>query len=134
MAINFRRLEDITRALKPLNQTGKSFHTCFVYHGSKLICITNNDYTKLHPYHKWSEYTSRKPGNNYKAGLHAESRALIRLGMEDCSHLHFINVRIDNNGNPANSKACPNCYRLLRQIGYKYLTYYDGTQYVKEKY
>lgn len=134
MAINFKRLEDITRAMKPVYQTGKAFHTCFVYYGNRLLAVTHNDYTKLHPYHKWSVYQPTREGTKYVSGLHAESRALIKLGLEDCSHLTFINVRVNNNNQPAISKPCKNCERLLRQIGIKAIWYYDGEKYVKEKY
>lgn len=134
MALNFSRLENISRALKNSHQTGQCFHTSFVYHGSKLLNISFNNYNKQHPHHKWTEYKPKRSGDNYQAGIHAECRSLIALGLDDCSHLTFVNVRIDNNGNPAKSKPCNNCYRLLREYGYKTLWYYDGTEYVKEKY
>jgi hypothetical protein len=134
MAINFNRLEDITRALKTQKQSGKSFHTCFVYHGSKLINISHNNYDKLHPYHKWTIYKPNKDTGNYNAGIHAELQSLVSLGLTNCSHLTFVNVRVDNNDKPAISKACKNCERLLRTIGIKAIWYYDGVNYVKEKY
>ena len=133
MAINFKRLENLAKALKPLNQSGQSFHATFVYHGNKLICIANNDYSRLHPYHKFGQYIATKNGN-YIAGLHGETAALIKMGLEDCSHLTFVNVRIDNKGNAAISKPCLNCQRLLTQTGYKSIWYFDGTTYVKQKY
>lgn len=134
MAINFKRLEDITRALKTSKQSGKSFHTCFVYHGSKLINISTNNYGKLHPYHKWSVYESTRVGSNYQAGIHAELKTLISLGLEDCSHLTFVNIRINNQNLPALSKPCKNCERILRSINIKSIWYYDGLKYVREKY
>jgi deoxycytidylate deaminase len=134
MAINFNRLEEISRALKPLHQTGKKFHTCFAYHGNKLISIAANDYSKLHPAHKWGEYKNTKFNGEYCSGVHAEVKNLIKLGLEDCSHLTFVNIRIDNNGEPAISKPCANCERVLRQIKIRQIWYYDGEKYVKEKY
>jgi deoxycytidylate deaminase len=134
MAINFCRLEDITRALKPVLQTGKSFHTTFVYHGSKLICVANNSYNKQNLHYKFGEYKSNRTQGNYNAGIHSEVASLIKMGLEDCSHLTFINIRINNLGESAVSKPCSNCARILRGIGYKAIVYYNGTQYVKEKY
>lgn len=131
MRINFRRLEEICSALKPKYQSGKSFHVTFVYKKNKLLCIANNNYKKNHPYHKFGEYKAIKNGKKYQAGIHSECAALIKLGLEDCSDLTFVNLRVDNNGNPAISKPCANCQRLLDQVGYKKIFYYDGKQYTK---
>ena len=131
MAINFARLESITKALKPRYQTGRAFHATFVFNKSKLICIANNDYSKLHPYHKFGEYKAVSNKDQYVAGIHSECAAIIKLGLEDCSHLTFVNVRINNHDQVAISKPCINCARLLSQIGYKHLWYYNGNAYVK---
>lgn len=130
MAINFKRLETITRALKPMHQTGRAFHTTFVFNKKKLVCIANNDYSKQHRYHKFGHYKSKYFVGNYSAGVHSECSAIIKMGIEDCSHLTFINVRIDNTDNVAVSKPCSNCAALLMQLGYKKLWYYDGKKYV----
>lgn len=133
MAINFQRLEEITRALKPSQQTGKSFHTTFVYRGSKLLCIANNNYNKNHLHYRFGAYQPTKSGSKkYIACLHSECAALIKLGLEDCSHLTFVNCRVDNNGNPAISKPCANCQRVLNQVGYKKIWYYNGEKYTHQ--
>ena len=135
MAISFTRLESITAALKANQQTGRSFHATFVYHGNKLICIANNDYNKLHRYHKFGDYKGHTDRvGNYTSGIHGECAALIKLGLNDCSHLTFVNVRIDNHGKPAISRPCSNCQRLMDQVGFKALWYFDGKEYVKKKY
>lgn len=134
MALNFKRLEEITRSLKPIHQTGKSFHATFVYNKNKLICTAHNNYNKLHPYHKFGEYGSTKICNgNYIPGIHSEVAAIIKMGREDCSNLTFINVRIDNNNDVAISKPCPNCQNLLNEIGYRKIIYYNGSKYVRYK-
>lgn len=133
MAINFNRLESITRALKPKYQTGRSFHATFVFNKNKLICIANNDYSKLHPYHKFGVYKAATANDKYIAGIHSECAAVIKLGLEDCSHLTFVNTRINNHDQVAISKPCANCARLLNQIGYKHLWYYNGVEYIKTK-
>lgn len=132
MALNFTRLEEITRSMKMGLQTGKSFHTTFVFKGSKMVCLASNNYNKIHPHHKFTAYT--KSEGNYKPSLHSEIASLIRIGVTDCTDLTFVNIRIDNNGNPAISQPCENCARILRSVGYKYLCYYDGEKYTKEKY
>jgi hypothetical protein len=134
MAINFKRLEEISRALKTTEQTGKCFHTTFIFHGSKLLSISKNNYTKSHRSHKYGEYVSRRGVGTYTAAMHGELSAILKLGLTNCSHLTFVNIRIDNNNNPAKSKPCINCQRILDSVGYKYLHYYDGEKYIKEKY
>lgn len=135
MAINFQRLESLAHALKHTQQTGQSFHVTFVYHGSKLIKIGQNNYNKLHRSHKYGDYLPYKNvKSNYVAGIHSEISAIIRLGDNDCFDYTFVNVRIGNDGEPKISKPCQNCLKVMRQIGYKAIWYYDGVKYVKEKY
>jgi len=133
MALNFSRLEEITRALKLGAQTGKSFHTTFVYRGNKMLCLATNNYNKLHRRHKFTDYT-KNDCDNYVASLHSEISSLIRLGFTDCSDLSFVNIRIDNNDCAAVSRPCENCARVLLGVGYKNLWYYDGSKYIKEKF
>lgn len=134
MAVNFKRLEEITSSLKQTHQSGKNFHATFIYHGSKMICIGTNSYNKQNLPYRFGEYQSNRSQGTYKAALHSEISGLIRLGMEDCHHLTFINIRVNNLGEPAISKPCANCLRNLKAVGYKHLIYHNGIEYVKEKY
>lgn len=134
MALNFERLENIAKALKPLSQTGKSFHVTFAYFGNKLLAIGTNNYDKVHPHYRFGRYVATKTSNhaNYQAGIHSETSCIIKLGLEDCSHITFVNIRIDNNGKPAMSKPCFNCRKVLeQQVSYKNVWYYNGTSYQK---
>jgi hypothetical protein len=131
MAINFKRLEEITKALKPTKQTGKCFHTTFAFKGNKMLAIGYNNYNKLHPHHKFGVYEPTKDNTaNYIAGIHSEISCLIKLGIEECDDVIFANVRIDNNDAPAISKPCANCQGILNQIGYKKLWFFDGEKYI----
>ena len=131
MAINFKRLEEITKALKPTKQTGKSFHTTFAFKGNKMLAIGCNNYNKLHPRHKFGNYEPTKDlASNYTAGIHSEISCIIKLGIEDCSDITFVNIRIDNNDNSAISKPCLNCGSVLEQIGNKKVWFYNGESYV----
>lgn len=133
MAINFKKLEEITRALKSSKQTGHSFHTTFAFRGNKLLSIGINNYNKQHPSHKFGQYRSTKGSGIYVPGIHSEVSALIKLGVEDCSDITFVNLRIDNNGKLANSKPCFNCTRVLNQIRYKNVWYFDGSKFLNSK-
>ena len=131
MAINFKRLEEIARALKPVYQSGRTFHVTAVYKKNKMLCIAHNNYNKKHPYHKFGVYKPLKDGSeNYTAGIHSECAALIKLGMEDCSDLTFVNIRIGSDGKTAISKPCDNCQRVLDQVGHKKIWFFDGQKYV----
>ncbi len=133
MTINFKRLEEIAKALKPVRQSGRSFHVTFVYKKNKMLCVANNNYKKSHPYHRFGKYKSKKTNvGHYQAGIHSECAALIKLGLEDCSDLTFINIRISNNEEPAISKPCKNCQFLLDRIGYRALWYYNGKRYIQK--
>lgn len=131
MAINFKRLEDISRALKPKLQNGRTFHTTFVYHGNKLLAIGVNDHTKEHRRKLFGKYQPTKESDGeYIPGIHSEISSLIKLGLEDCGHLTFVNLRIDNNGDPAMSKPCLNCLGVMENISFKKFWYFDGNNYV----
>ena len=132
MKINFERLEEISRALKSSRQSGRSFHTTFIFHKNKLLSLGCNDYRKQHPYQRFGHYKNSKYNSgNYMPGLHSECSAIIKLGIEDCRHLTFINIRIDNNDKPALSAPCANCQQLLDSVGYRKIWYYDGNKYAK---
>jgi hypothetical protein len=125
------RLEEIARSLKPARQSGRAFHVTAVYRKKKLVCIAHNDYNKRHRHHKFGVYAGDHPGSDYQSGIHSETAALIKMGVEDCSGLTFVNIRIDNKGAPAISKPCKNCQRLLDSVGPKEVWYYDGEKYVR---
>lgn len=122
------RYAEIAKALKPSNQTGQFFHVTFVCKKRKVLAIGINNYHKALDAKKWGEYKPCKSVNteSYRPGIHSEISALIKLGREDCSDLDFFNIRIGNNGEITISKPCPNCYRVLQQIGFKNIYYFDN--------
>jgi deoxycytidylate deaminase len=118
------RCVEITKGLKPQKQNGRSFHTTFIFHKARILSIGYNDYKKLHPYHRLGKYVGYKTNpENYQPCLHSEISAILKLGEEDLSKYSFVNVRIDGKNNLALSKPCPNCERVLRQVGFKRLFY-----------
>ena len=118
---------EIARALKPSNQTGQYFHTTFIYRKRKALAIGINNYNKINLASRWGEYLPCKNDGptRYIAGIHSEISALIKNGLEDCSDLDFFNVRIGNNNQIGMSKPCKNCQRVLKQVGFKNLYYFD---------
>lgn len=131
-----RRVEryiEIAYALKPASQTGQFFHLTFVCSKKKILAIGINNYHKILDSRKWGEYKPCKTDNvsSYRPGIHSEISALIKLGREDCSDLDFFNIRIGNNGEVMVSKPCLNCQRVLNQIGYKNIYYFDENKVLK---
>lgn len=125
------RAVEIAYALKPKYETGRSFHTTFIFDKNKIISIGINNYNKTHPkayLYKKDEVTNE---SEYVPSIHSELSAAIKLGFEDCSHLSFVNVRVDKNGQLNNSHPCSGCAKLLTQIGFKRF-YYSGEKGFKE--
>ena len=119
---------DITKCLKEHKESGRSFHTTFIYDKSKLLSIGFNSYKKLHRRHKFGNYRGTKDNpDQYVAGLHSEIDAIIKLGRTDCSRLTFINIRIDKNNRSNISKPCENCFRVLQGLGFKQIYYIDSS-------
>lgn len=117
---------EISLALKPKMQTGRCFHTTFAWEKNKLLAIGVNNYTKPHPAAKFGAYKPTKEGTtHYQSGIHSEISALLKLGIENCSKIEFLNLRIDNNGNLGYSCPCPNCSGVLATVGFKKLFYFN---------
>lgn len=118
---------EITKCLKKDKESGRSFHSTFIYDKNKLLSIGFNSYKKLHRSHKFGVYKGTKDNpEQYVAGIHSEIDAIIKLGRTDCSRLTFINIRIDNNDCPNISKPCENCFRVLQSLGFKQIYYFDS--------
>ena len=126
---------DITRALRESRESGRSFHSTFIFDKGKLLSIGFNNYKKLHRHHLFGKYVGTKDNpDKYVAGIHSEIDAIIKLGRTDCSRLTFINIRIDNNNCANISKPCENCFRVLQGLGFKQIYYIDalgGIQFLK---
>lgn len=116
------------KAMKPAKQTGQYYHITVICKKRKVVAVGFNNLQKQHPSHKWGEYISLKTNHpeHYTAGLHSEVSAIIKLGHEDCSQFDFFNIRINNHNELAPSKPCINCQRILNQVGYRTIYYFDN--------
>lgn len=122
----FQKAIEISYALKPKLQTGRAFHTSFIFCRSKILAIGVNDYTKPHPENRFGRYRGYKyNAAKYQPGLHSECSAVIKAGLEDCSRLIILNLRIDNNGRLNNAHPCPNCAGVLEQLNFRRIYYSD---------
>jgi hypothetical protein len=130
----YNRAVEMAKALMPNNIDGKSYHCSFAVRKSRIVCVGQNSYTKLHPYHKWGKYKNHKnlPGE-YRPNLHSECSLAIRLGEEDLSDYTILNIRINRRGQPVMSDFCPNCFRLLRDLNARKLFYSDQEGNLQER-
>ena len=110
-ARKFARLIEVARALKLTKQEGPSFHVSFILKGAKPIVIGTNSYTKRNMVSL--RYKATKHDGAYVAGVHSEMDSLGKIKYQDQENLTLVNIRIDNNGNLANSCPCPNCAYVL---------------------
>lgn len=115
----FNRLTEISQALKPKHQTGRTFHVTFVLDKSRIVSIGINNLNKTHPKTQRFDYKTFENSPTYMTSLHSEMDAWLKLGEQDCSHLTFVNVRINNNNELDLSYPCSGCLNLMSQIGFK---------------
>lgn len=117
--MNLDRLIKISKSLKEQNQTGRSFHTSFIFKGPKLLSVGINSYKEFELISKLPKYKQYRDGGVYRAGIHSEVAAAKQLDF-NCKGLVLVNIRIDNNGNPAYSAPCPNCWEhIVEACGFK---------------
>lgn len=118
---------ELAKAMKPAHQTGRFYHVTFICKKRKVIAVGFNNFNKNHPEHKWGKYAPQKTVNtdNYEPCIHSELSAIIKSGHEDCSQYDFFNIRINNHNEIAPSKPCVNCQRVLQQVGYNRVYYFD---------
>ena len=117
------KLLEIARALKENNSELSSFHVTFAYNKKRLLKIGINS-KKTHPRNLRYNYLDRKGrSRRHLVTIHSELAVIIKLGLEDCSHIDFYVLRIDNNNNLNYSKPCSGCQDLFNQVGYKNIYY-----------
>lgn len=116
------RAIEIAKCLKPLKQSGKNFHCSIAYSKNKIVSIGYNSYTHENLDHRFGKYKPTRAGSNYKACRHSETEMLRKLKIPT-KNLIICNVRIDNNGEVAMAKCCPNCQKVLDSLGYRRIFY-----------
>lgn len=119
------RLIEVAYALREKNSSGgRNFHVSAIFKKSKLISLGLNNYSKTHP-------RTRDFGYPEHCRIHSELAACLKLGLSDCSGLTIVNVRIDRNGNLANSKYCRGCTNLVKHLNFSkafYTNDYNGIE------
>lgn len=87
--------------------------------------------------HRWAHHVAILVGGGTtlavgfnKGTMHAEEMAIRKLKMVGGHASRLYSVRVRRDGRAGASKPCPNCERLLREAGIRYVFYndYDGHQ------
>lgn len=129
--IKTKRMIEIAKALKPDNNELSSFHVTFAYNKKRLLAIGQNS-KKTHPRNLKYKYLDHKgETRNHLVTMHSELSVIIKLGLEDCSHIDFYVLRIDNSNQLNYSKPCLGCQDLFNQTGYKNIYYSTKSGFVK---
>lgn len=118
---------ELAMAMKPAKQTGQFYHVTFICKKRKVVAVGFNNLHKLLNTVKWGEYSPTKSNTTkrYVPGIHSELAAIIKGGYEDYSDFDFFNIRINNHGEIAPSKPCLNCQRILEQVGFNKVYFFD---------
>lgn len=105
------RLMDIAR--KVSKTSGYKFkHGTVIAKGNRVLGLGVNSANKTHP----------KSTSRFKT-LHSEHAALINSGLAEIQGSIAFVYRETKSGEPAMSKPCPSCEKLLRKAGVKKVYY-----------
>ena len=96
-----------------LEESSRCFHTAFILRRSNIISIGVNAYKKTHPLNLKYRY------HPLKNGTCAELVAVIKGRLTDYTGHDMVVVRIDRNGNPAQSRPCAGCEFLINQLNFR---------------
>lgn len=121
----FKRLMDISYALAEKGSGGRCNHIAFILNKSRILSIGLNKYNRTHP-------ANQRYGYQPHQGIHAEMSAALKLGLEDCTGLSIISVRINRNGQISNSLFCKGCTNLVKALNFKSCLYTDDFGHLQE--
>ena len=85
-------------------------------HKNSIVSVGTNSY-KTHPL--------MAPRTEWPF-LHAEQRAIVRAGVDNCEGLDLYIARVLKNNNLALSKPCDVCTELIKEVGIKNVYYYKS--------
>lgn len=110
----FNRLVQWAKKNKSLKQERRQFHVAAIYHKNKQISLACNS-IRTHP-------RVKRHYPDFVEGIHAEFAAILMaenlVNLSDCK---LFVLRIDNNGQLANSAPCLYCSKIIEQIRFKKL-------------
>jgi deoxycytidylate deaminase len=121
--LNYNRLEELARALKPSNKS-KHYHISFILKANRILSIGINNERKTNPNNLRYGYRNRDNLDiSGFVGTHSERAAIQRLNASDCFRYRLVNIRINHTGAITNSRPCKGCQNLIREVKFKEVWY-----------
>lgn len=105
-----QRTIEIAKALCPLNLEHRCSHIAFLIRKNKITHIGTNS-CRTHPETLKYDYK-----NHQLVGIHAELSVCMKSGKENLRDYKMVVLRVDRNGNLANSKPCCGCQSVIKQF------------------
>lgn len=99
-------------------------HGASILYGRKVLSIAHNK-IKTHP--------AMKRYGSHVVSIHAEMGAIIHA-RTDIAGATCYSARVSKDGKYLISKPCATCELLLRESGIYNVIYYNGSQFVNERY
>lgn len=130
------RFFNVAKAIaKTSTYKGPHIGCCVVYKGDVISVAANCN--KTHPiqynYNKFRGFNPQETCNKMHAEVHAISR--INSRHIDWKYVNIYTYRETRNGEPAISKPCEACSRLIKDLGIPFVYYIDSNgNFVKEDY
>lgn len=110
--MKYQRLIKLAKNINIYDVDSRLRHFAFILHGNKILSIATNT-KRTHTINLRYNY------QNFNKGLHAEARAVIKLGRDDCSGLTMVTFRLASLGELALGKPCRGCQSLLDNLNFK---------------
>lgn len=112
--MNFFKYTDLARAMRPHDHDLRCFHASFLVRQGKILSIGMNS-AKTHPINLGLPYFGRDNKDfRLNCGTHSEVRCLLKKVFFNKAIM--VNVRIDRNGEIANSRPCKGCQSFLARF------------------
>ena len=105
-----QRTIEIAKALCPLNLEHRCSHIAFLIRKNKITHIGTNS-CRTHPETLKYDYKDHQ-----LVGIHAELSVCMKSDKENLRDYKMVVLRVDRNGNLANSKPCCGCQSVIKQF------------------
>jgi deoxycytidylate deaminase len=126
---SFARLVEIAKAMKPAGWRGRSFHVSFVLQKSKVVAVGTNSYHKRNRIClTYKPQRASLGGNPYIPSIHSEIEATAKVKFSDFDNFTLVNIRVNNNGQLANSCPCANCAFHLGRMTHITKVFYSNNE------
>jgi hypothetical protein len=126
--MNFEKLIDLARALKPIDHNLRTFHASFILHKTRIVAVGSNN-GKTNPVNLRNPKYNREgrdiSNEKYTCSEYASFIKLRKTNLE-ARRCSLVNIRIDRNDKLALSCPCVSCQSLLKWLNFRNVFYTDN--------